>query len=633
MLPNPFHTIPLHSTAIRLAWAAPWLSSMLFGLWASRARRRSLARIGIAASLVIFLIGWLSVSPLTEFLAGAIYDLLYPANRHVSWGHPYAACAVVLAASNVVGIAGIWAGLGRPHRFLRVAVIAAISPLLLLVRAYEPCVVFLVQSFVTVVPLVIARSIRGWEPFGRPATLPERRVDYAMLQFGVVDLLALTLVVATVLGVVFSAREVIVVHEGRGAYTIIRPSAPSPFLMAGLGVVLGLVVLLAAWVILSRGAVWLRVRGFFLAWPGLLCMLWLGLWREATGRHLRALPTSAMPGSDRECASLLRRKLGRVGLVLISLLILGPLGVIYYHLAFPPPIPEVALPEPNGYDDLLAASQTLQKTLQDQGTSLPALWNEASASDVITFRVSNRRIWNITLQEVRAALDRPSQVPLHYRAIEYGRYDAMDDLASALRIEGRAAANEGRIPEAIHCFSEIIRLGRAAGMGGLIIDWLADCQIESVGIEEFHNLAKTLDATQCRLAIRMLAAEDKDREPFEHVWQRERVWDARALGWSGRLYVLIGQDERWVRRLCETVSRNTRAELRIAMTELAVQAYSFDHNALPNRLSQLVPDYLLAMPVDPLTDQPPVYELNDQGYLLYSPEIEIGWAAPPRSDR
>lgn len=97
--------------------------------------------------------------------------------------------------------------------------------------------------------------------------------------------------------------------------------------------------------------------------------------------------------------------------------------------------------------------------------------------------------------------------------------------------------------------------------------------------------------------------------------------------------MLIGQDERWVRRLCETVSRNTRAELRIAMTELAVQAYSFDHNALPNRLSQLVPDYLLAMPVDPLTDQPPVYELNDQGYLLYSPEIEIGWAAPPRSDR
>jgi hypothetical protein len=81
------------------------------------------------------------------------------------------------------------------------------------------------------------------------------------------------------------------------------------------------------------------------------------------------------------------------------------------------------------------------------------------------------------------------------------------------------------------------------------------------------------------------------------------------------------------------VSLDFGAELRIAITELAVQAYSCDHNALPTRLLQLVPDYLSAMPVDPLTDQPPVYKLNEQGCLLYSPEIEIGWAAPPRSDR
>jgi hypothetical protein len=69
------------------------------------------------------------------------------------------------------------------------------------------------------------------------------------------------------------------------------------------------------------------------------------------------------------------------------------------------------------------------------------------------------------------------------------------------------------------------------------------------------------------------------------------------------------------------------------MTEVAVHAYSLDHGALPDRLSQLVPDYLSAIPVDPLTDQPPVYELNKQGYVLYSPQIEAGWAAAPRSVR
>jgi hypothetical protein len=316
---------------------------------------------------------------------------------------------------------------------------------------------------------------------------------------------------------------------------------------------------------------------------------------------------------------------------------LVPLGVVYYHLAFPPPISVVVLPKPNGYDDLLAIANRLEKTLRDNGARLPDSWNEPSASEVIALRVSNRSIWTATLQEVHAALDRPSRVPLHYRAIEYGRYESMEDLALALTIEGKAAASEGRIPDAIRCFTDIMRLGRAAGRGGIAIDWLADCSIERVGIEQFHCLAKSLDAAQCRMAIKALAAEDKEREPFEHAWRRERVWGARALGWSGRLYMLIDrltqQEEQCIRHVCEAVSKEARAELRIAMTELAVQAYSLDHGALPDRLSQLVPDYLSAIPVDPLTDQPPVYELNKQGYVLYSPQIEAGWASAPRSSQ
>jgi hypothetical protein len=633
MLPTPFGEIRLLWAAVLLALGAIWLFAVLIGLRASRVQRRWPARIGISVSLVIFLAGWLSVSPLSRFLADAIYGLLYPANRHYFAKETgYAACAVILAASNVVGIAGIWASLGRPHWFLRVLPIVAIPPLLLLVRAYEPCFVFLVQSVVTVVPLVIARNVRGWGPFGSPNTWPARRVGYGTFQFGILDLMGLTLVIATVLGVAVSAPEEIVVHEPRRCFSIIWPTPPSHVLMGTLGTVLGLVVLLGAWVTLSRGASWLRLMGFSLAWPSLLCMLWLGLWREATGRHFRAPWASAATHFNRDFASPLRCALARVALVLLSLLILVPLGGVYYHLAFPPRIPDVALPEPNGYDDLLAASMTLEKRLRDQGTSLPALWKEPS-EQVIAFRASNRSIWNAALQEVHAAIQRPSQVPLHYRAIEYGRHESMDDLASALRIEGKAAASEGRFPDAIRCFTDIIRLGRAAGRGGLVIDWLADSSIQRIGIEQFHHLARTLDAAQCRIAIRALAAEDKEREPFEDVWARERVWGARSLGWSGRLYMLIGRDRQRRRHLWGTTPKYAPAELRIAMAELAVQAYARDHGALPNQLSQLVPEYLPAVPVDPLTDRPPVYELNEQGYVLYSPEIEIGWAAPPQSDQ
>ena len=118
MLRNLFGEIPALSAVVLLGLAALWLCSVLVGLWASRAQRRWPARIGIAASLVIFLAAWLYVSPLTRFLEDAIYSLCYPANRHYFASETaYAACAVILAASNVVGIVSVWASLGRPHWF------------------------------------------------------------------------------------------------------------------------------------------------------------------------------------------------------------------------------------------------------------------------------------------------------------------------------------------------------------------------------------------------------------------------------------------------------------------------------------------------------------------------------------
>ena len=130
MLPNLFEGVPRLSTEILFALAALWLILVvLFGLVASRARRRWPARIGIAASLIAFLAGWLSASLLARFLMETTFRLMYPANLHFFSAVNLSACVVMLVASNIVGIAVIWAGMGRQHWFLRTLVITAISSL------------------------------------------------------------------------------------------------------------------------------------------------------------------------------------------------------------------------------------------------------------------------------------------------------------------------------------------------------------------------------------------------------------------------------------------------------------------------------------------------------------------------
>lgn len=62
-------------------------------------------------------------------------------------------------------------------------------------------------------------------------------------------------------------------------------------------------------------------------------------------------------------------------------------------------------------------------------------------------------------------------------------------------------------------------------------------------------------------------------------------------------------------------------DLKPRMTELfsALEMYAADHSmAYPEKAQELVPKYLDAVPVDPLTGEPLTYEKTERGYLLYA---------------
>ena len=64
---------------------------------------------------------------------------------------------------------------------------------------------------------------------------------------------------------------------------------------------------------------------------------------------------------------------------------------------------------------------------------------------------------------------------------------------------------------------------------------------------------------------------------------------------------------------------HAEAHRRILMTALAVERYRLNHGSLPPALSDLVPDFLSSIPLDPVDGQPLRYSVSqDQQYIIYS---------------
>src|SRR5262249_50416880 len=72
-------------------------------------------------------------------------------------------------------------------------------------------------------------------------------------------------------------------------------------------------------------------------------------------------------------------------------------------------------------------------------------------------------------------------------------------------------------------------------------------------------------------------------------------------------------------RAAEFAEKRTRATLHLLAAELAIAAYRHEHGTLPERLQDLVPTELAAVPDDPFSGRPLTYRMEPGGtYVLYS---------------
>ncbi len=540
---------------------------------------------------------------------------------------------LTILATTAVGLVAVWVGLGRPHWFVRLAALGGLLGLGLLVPAYDLVVVFLLQSVLVVVPLwLLRRRALPVRANDRDAVEGAGRSLRSRWQFSLLDLL--------LAGVVVAALAALLANMPADAWGVFGyyHGLAAAFLAA-------VSTLVAAWATLGRRFLWLRLilllllpipglvatwfkfRGvmdmlplvWFLVLPSSLVMAcWLALlWASGyrgIGKRGAASSAAATTGPARRRTVV--TWLARAGLVLLSLGILAPLGVVFYLLVNPMPIPETSLPEENGYGALVEAGELFQRVGVPDADS-------ATLNQLRAFVTQHRQV----LDKARDALNRPCQVPVEY-SMPY-LTDHIDDIQAvrslrwAFLIEGRLAEKEGRAGEAAQAYLTVIRLGHATGRGGQSIDALTGWSLEELGGTALYGSRDRLTPEECGRLVAELASLDAHREPLDDVLLRDRAWDDHGFDdmgcvWFGRLHRIKEDLFPLLSASIRHAAKRQQATARLLICELGIRTYHSEHGRPPHRLADLVPDYLPAVPQDPFGDGPLVYRRNGQHYLLYS---------------
>ena len=526
---------------------------------------------------------------------------------------------------SVAGMIAIWTALGTSHWFPRILVLQGVLALWLIIPAYEILLVLSAESAVVIVAMLTWRFL-----YQRSETWPERPAPCTRgLQFTLRDLLlamvavalASTIAVAVIRGTAHETDNVwqswsnfatFVRGPFFGRVRLLTPWVV--FLIAGAGA--GLATLLAVWMILGRRflrlcaiaatlvtlAIVRMTFGPWLLWDRLVIggllplslslIVWLALVRAAGMRIAPDRVPVATPTGKR----LALRRAAQALAVLVSLLMVLPLGFVFHRLAIPTPIPKVTLPDPNGYDDLTRAATLLATTTR------------ADALDT-----------------ARRAFDRESQVPVKYSADDIDVRLSQDfrPLAKAFVAEGELAEQQGRTADALACYLDCVHFAHASARGGLLFDAVYGRALGWFGQRSLHRMHKKLTAEQCCTVIAELQADTDRWEPIEEFVARERIWTQHALYWQDRLYLLLDD---W--NANASADRQSRinyafwwghfARRRLTVTTLALHAYKLQHGGFPRQLADLVPDYLPAVPEDPFRARPLVYRRTETGYMLYS---------------
>lgn len=262
----------------------------------------------------------------------------------------------------------------------------------------------------------------------------------------------------------------------------------------------------------------------------------------------------------------------------------------------PTPVSE-PLPSPNGYDDFIRAGQLLASVSSDY-TKMPP-------EELRVYVSTNQE----PLRMLRLGLTRDCRKPIEYTRNYYqhhaGELGDIKRLAQLVAAEGRLAEAEGRLSDAARSHFENLSYGRISATGGLIIEKLVGIAIESMGIVGIERIAEKLSAADAWAVLRKMIEGDKVPDNPNEFLARDHLFFKQTSTPTERLRLMWEyktlHPERFVDDTLTKKVHQTAHRRRQLMLRLAAHIYQLEKGTPPRQMSDLVPNILPTIPVDPET--------------------------------
>jgi hypothetical protein len=231
--------------------------------------------------------------------------------------------------------------------------------------------------------------------------------------------------------------------------------------------------------------------------------------------------------------------------------------------------------------------------------------------------------------ELLQRLDAPNSMPFDpavdstrsfFTDTTMNRIQSLRHLSRCFQAEIREAELAGDHDRALELAIGKLRIGVMLCRNSIDVEMLVGHAIMGTANRNFVEYRKRLDSAASARMEAALNRAEAEHESLERTHQRDVAFTERAFGWQVRWVEILdrAQYAESSRKATVQMYDRWRAFNRLLVTDLAIRRFHREHNAWPKALSNLVPEYLDAILLDPFTAQPLLYGVKGDEFVLYS---------------